>query len=591
MRVLLLLASCLILSSCGKKPPGSAPATSSVKDAPVVVEQTGEPDPIAAPQAVRGGVFTTWGGGYPKSLNMWLDYNSFSSQITGLMFEPLVEMHSTRDEPIGSLAESWEISPDKKTYTFKIHPAAKWSDGRPVTADDVQFYYDVIMNPKNLTSLFRVDMSRFARPEVLDAKTVRITAEEPHWKNFWSAAGFLALPKHAWEKLDFNTINFEFPVVSGPYVLQEVKTNRSISLQRRGDWWGRVKQYNQHKYNFDSLVFKSMEDRVKALETLKRGDFDVYPVYTARIWAQQTDFPQTQKNWVVRQNVYNQEPKAFQGFAINLRRPIFQDARVRQALAHLLNRELMNEKLMFNEYFLLNSYYPDLYPENRNPDAPFLNFDPEKARALLREAGWVVDASGTLAKDGQPFEIVFLHHGDDLRHLNIYLEDLKNVGIRARIDLVSQAAFTKRKDTHEFDLLWANWGASRLRDPETMWHSRTASDVATQNLSGVNDPEIDKLIDAQKTEMDLSRRNDILKQIDQRLTALMPYVLLWQSDHTRLLYWNKFGTPKSVLDKFNREEVAMAYWWFDPEKSRALEAAMKSDSPLPAAPAEVRYAE
>jgi microcin C transport system substrate-binding protein len=524
-------------------------------------------------------------------LNMWLDYNSFSSQIIGLMFEPLVEMHSTKDEPVGVLAESWEISSDKKSYTFKIHPEAKWSDGQPITAEDIQFYYDVIMDPKNLTSLFRVDLSRFARPEVLDARTVRITAQDAHWKNFWAAAGFVAMPKHAWAGKDFNAINFEFPVVSGPYLLDDVKTNRSITLKRRGDWWGRVKQYTQHKYNFDFLVFKAMEDRVKALETLKRGDFDVYPVYTARIWAQQTDFPQVQKNWVVKQSIYNQEPKAFQGFAMNLRRPLFQDQRVREALALLLNRELMNEKLMFNEYFLLNSYYPDLYENNRNPDAPMFNYNPERARALLKEAGWTVDASGRLTKDGKPFEIVFLYHGDDLRHHNIYLEDLKAVGIQARIDQVSQATFTKRKDTHEFDMLWVNWGASRLRDPETMWHSRTEEDIATQNVSGVRDPEIDALIEAQKTEMDTAKRNEILKKIDARLTKLMPYVLLWQSDRTRLLYWNKFGTPKSVLNKFDREDVIPVYWWHDPAKAAALEAAMKSDTALPEPPREVHYTE
>jgi microcin C transport system substrate-binding protein len=587
----LLLSAILLLTGCGKRTGPDRPGGGAVKDLPVTVEQTGELDSIASPEAVRGGTYSAWGGGFPKSLNMWLDFNSFSKSITELMFEGLVEMHSTRDEPRGLLAVSWTISEDRKTFTFQIHPDAKWSDGRPVTAEDIQFYYDVIMNPKHLTSLFRVDMSRFSRPEVLGEKTVRLMANQAHWMNFWTAAGFVAFPKHAWEGKDFNAINFEFPVVSGPYALDEVKMNRSVSLKRRGDWWGRVKKSNQYKYNFDHVVFKSMEDRVKALETLKRGDFDVCAIYTARIWAQQTDFPQVQKNWVVRQTVFNQEPKAFQGFALNLRRPIFQDQRVREALACLLNRELMNEKLMFNEYFLLNSYYPDLYPGNRNPDAPFVKFDPERARRLLAEAGWAVDAGGTLVKDGAPFEIVFLHHGEDLRHLNIYLEDLKSVGIRARVDLVSEATYTKRKDYHEFDMLWANWGATRLRDPESMWSSKTADDIATQNVCGFKDEEIDRLIEAQKTEMDLGRRNEILKAIDRRLTRIMPYVLLWQSDRSRLLYWNKFGTPRTVLNKFDREDVIPIYWWYDSNRADALAEAMRRDQPLPAVPAEVHYTE
>jgi microcin C transport system substrate-binding protein len=594
MKKLSCLIPCLLLVACGK---GGAPTTAQsapkVQDVSVQVETAGEPDPIAAPEAVPGGTFASWQGDYPKSLNVWLDNNSFSQTISSLMFEPLVDLHPTEDRPVGILAQSWEISSDKKTYTFHLNPAAKWSDGTPVTAADVQFFYDVIMNPKNLTSLYRVELSRFSRPEVIDDHTLRVTATEAHWKNFWVAGGLVAFPRQVWAKVDFNTINFDFPVVDGPYGLDEVKTNRSIRLKRRGDWWGRVKKYNEHKFNFDYLVFKSMEDRAKALEFLKTGGFDQYAVYTAKIWAKDATadaFPQVRKNWVVRQNVFNSYPKAFQGFALNMRRPIFEDIRVRQALACLLNRELMNEKLMFESYFLLNSYFPDLYPNDVNPAIPVTKYDPDKARALLKDAGWQVGSDGVLAKDGQPLSITILHYeGSDMRHLNIYLEDMKAVGINANVELVSQATWTKRIDNHEFDMVWANWEDMRLRDPETMWSSKTADDISTQNWCGVKDPETDKLIDEQKTEMDLGKRNEICKQIDQRLMALSPYVLMWQAPSHRLLYWNRFGTPKYVLSKFGNETDALMYWWYDPAKAAALDDAMKRDVSLPALPAEVHY--
>ena len=589
--ICLIPALALLLGACNRPAISPRLVGPPVNDIPVAVEISGESDPIANPAAIKGGTFITWGGEYPKSLNTWLDFNSLSKQVADLLFEPLLGLHPTKDQPVGVLAQSWEISPDKKVYTFKIHPAARWSDGTPVTAGDIQFYYDVIMNPKNLTSMFRVEMSRFERPEVIDDKTVRITAKVPHWANFWTAGGFTALPRHAWKDLDFNQINFDFPVVSGPYKIHEIKTNRSVTLQRRGDWWGRCLAINRHKYNFDYLVFRFMEERNKALETLKRGDFDAYPIYTARIWMEQTRFPQVLKNWVVRQKISNLEPKSFQGFAINMRRPQFQDVRVREALAHLLNRELMLDKIMYNQYFLLNSYYPDLYPDNRNPDAPLLKYDPAKARELLAAAGWKVGNDGFLARDGKPLDLVILHHGEDLPHLNIYLEDLKAVGIRARIDKVSEASHTKRIDEHDFDLVWRNWSASRLRDPEPMWLSKTASDIATQNICAVQDAEIDRLIEQQKLEMDLAKRNDILRKIDKRLTQIIPNVLLWQSDNAKLLYWNRFGTPKTVLDKFNREDAALTYWWFDPKKSAALDEAIKSGRDLPAEPSEVHYSE
>lgn len=589
-RLALFLTAAAFLASCGKSTSSAPQSTSAIQDTPIQLEAGGQIDPIAVPTALRGGSLTAWAGPYPKSLNMWLDYNDFSISVSGLLFEPLLAMHSTKNEPVGVLASSWEISPDKKTYTFHLDPLAKWSDGQPVTAEDVQFYYDVIMNPKNLTSLFRVDLSRFSRPEVLDAHTIRITAEQPHWANFWTAGGLVAFPKHAWKDVDFNKQNFEFPVVSGPYKLGEVKTNRSIQLVRRGDWWGRAKRYNIGKYNFDTLLFKAMEDRNKALELLKSGGLDLLPIYTAQIWAEKTNFPQVQKNWIVRQEIHNKEPIGFQGVAMNLRRPLFQDIRVRQALALLLDRQLMNEKLMFNQYFLQNSYYPDLYPNNLNPATPVIAFDADKARALLKDAGWTVGSSGILEKDGKPLAITILHYdGSDLRHLNIYLQALRSVGIDAKLDVVSMSTFRKRIDNHDFDICWTPWGGTRLRDPEASWSSKTADQIATNNVPGVQDAEIDRLIEQQKTEMDGAKRDEILRQIDARLVAITPYVLMWEKDKKTLLYWNKFGTPASVIDKFNHEDSALVYWWYDPAKAAALEQAMKTNSALPPVPAEVTY--
>ncbi len=551
----------------------------------------GEVDPIANSSAVIGGTYSAWASGWPKSLNMWLDYNSFSAEVMGLMFEPLMQLHSTENKPMGALADSFSISEDKKTFTFHLDPRARWSDGHPVTADDICFYYATIMNPKNLTPIFRVGLSRFDAPVAVDAQTVRITAHEAHWNNFWEAAGLIAFPKHAWEGKDFNQINFDFPVVSGPYGVGEVKTERSLSLKRRADWWGRSKRYNQNKFNFGVIRYRFMEERDKALEAFKKGDYDAYPVYTAAIWAEKTLFDQVQKGWVKRKNIFNREPIGFQGFAINMRRPIFQDVRVRQALAHLLNRELMNDKLMYNQYFLLNAYYPDLYESNQNPNEPMSDYNPGKARDLLLAAGWKPGSDGVLAKDGQKFSIVIPLSSQDLRHYNIYLEDLKKAGIDARLDQISPSTLTKRIDAHEFDMHWEAWGAGRLRDPEPQWLGKTADEQGSNNHTGVKDKTIDSLIALQKTEMDLDKRNDILKAIDVRLLAIKPYVLLWQSDRHRLLWWDRFGTPKYALDKFNREDAVLTYWFVDPAKAKSLCEAKAAGTALPMDTSAVHYAE
>ena len=554
------------------------------------IEKGGEADPIASAEVQKGGVYTTWGGPYPKSLNYWLDSWHISGEIMGLLFESLIGMHSTKNRPVGILAKSWQQSANKKTFTFRIHPKARWSDGKAVGAEDVQFYYDTIMNPKHRTTPVRVLLSRFERPEVIDERTVRIKAKKRYWKAFWDAGFFTAFPKHVWQDKNFNRVNFDFPVVNGPYEIMQIKRNRYALLRRRANWWGRVLRYQQGKYNFDYIRYRFMEDRTTALEAFKKGDFDLYPIYTSSLWVQQTDFESVKKNWVVRQEVYNKEPKSFQGFAINLRRPRFQDIRVRQALCHLLDRELMNAKLMFNQYFLLNSYFPDLYPRNINPKVPHCNYDPPKAHKLLDQAGWKVGPDGIrLNNKGQRFSLSFLTYAADLRHTNIYVEALRKAGIDARIEQLSHATVSEKVDNFKFDLHWINTSGSRLRDPESLFHSRYANEIATSNITGLQDAQVDALMEKLKTEENLEQRNRLLRTLDLRLMKLSPYILLWQADKSRLLYWNRFGTPKYVLDKYNRENAVIAYWRLDLQKAKSLEEARKKDQPLPSEAAKVYY--
>ncbi|SHL25812.1 extracellular solute-binding protein [Fibrobacter sp. UWEL] len=559
-------------------------ASVSEADCPALAddpEATGEFDPIASKDARPCGSITLWGSAMPKSFNMWEDYNSFSAELMGMMYEPLVSLHTTEDREVGVLADSWTVGEDGRTFTFHVDARAKWSDGKPVTAEDVQFYYDVIMDEKNLTPIFKVGLSRFDRPEVVDAQTIKMVAKETHWGNFWEAAGMLAFPKHVWQGKDFNQIRYEFPVVSGPYKIKTFREDRYVELARRADWWGFKKNWNRGKYNFQKIRYRFMNDQTKALEAFKKQDFNAYAIYTSSIWMKQTDFDAVQKGWAVKQRIYNKEPIGFQGMAINLRKPEYQDVRVRKALNYLLNREAMNEKYMYGQYFLQNSYYPDLWPNNTNPTATMYSYNPDQARALFAEAGYKVNAEGVLEKDGKPFKINFITSSEDLRHLTLFQEDLKKVGVVATIEKMSQSTLRKRLDDADFDLYWVNWGAGRLRDPEASWSSETALQKGTNNLSGLQDAVVDSLINLQKTEFDLAKRNEILKALDNRLSEIVPYVLMWQCDHHRILYWNRYGMPEKVLDNFNREDAIPVYWWLDPAKSAALDKAMKEGSNLP----------
>ncbi|MEO6098651.1 MAG: extracellular solute-binding protein [Fibrobacteria bacterium] len=584
---LLLLVVCF--AGCNKKDTGTSKPGKPDADA-VLVESGGDPDPDANPDAVTGGSLNIWGGPAPKTLNPWLDWNWFTKELMGLTFESLIDLHPSKNEPIGILAKSWETSADGKTFTYHIDPRARWSDNVPVTCGDVRFYYDVIMNPKNLTSLFRVGLDRFKQPECPDSLTVVVTAKVDHWLNFYESGGMIALPRHAWEGKDFNLLNWDLPVVSGPYRLDEVKKDRSVSLKRRADYWGFAKRFNEHKYNFETVRWKFMEDPLKVLESFKKGDIDVYPVTRAAVWAEKTDFDQVKKGWVAKTRIYNGNPKSFRGWVINLRRPMFQDVRVREALAYLANRQLMNEKFNHNLLFLLNTYFADLYPDNKSPNRGIREYNPAKARELLTQAGWKSGPDGVLVKDGKRFEISFtLVTGADLRPINVYVEDLKSVGILAKVEEMSWSTYAKRMDKYEFDLGSAGWGGTRLRDPESMWHSRTADEPSSNNWAGVKDKVVDSLIEAQKQAPDLESRNVINTRLDDRLNELLPYILLWEQDSKWLLSWNRFGGAKYVYSRFQDEDCISAYWYADPAKEAALKKAMADGSALPLPPSEVRY--
>ena len=549
------------------------------------------PNPLASPDAVVGGAFTVYVGPYPKSFNYYLDLNVFSSELFGAMYETLLSQDPVTLALEPGVAESWTISDDKMTYTFKINAKAAWSDGQPMTAHDVLWTWQTILKPENMTGPHKIDLERFAEPEVVDDHTIRFQAREAHWKNLLSVGFLQILPKHAYEGQDFNKINFEFPVVSGRYRLGEIKEGIYAKLERRDDWWNRESKRTEGTANFQTLKFMFYEQDDNAFEAFKKGLLDYYPVHKAHLWVSLATGERFDRNWIVKQKVQNYNPVGFQGFAMNARKSPFDDLRVRQAMAQLLNRERMNETLMHNQYFLHRSFYEDLYDAEHPCPNPLITFDKEKARALLKEAGWVANEStGILEKDGKPFTFEFLTRDSNSdKFLVIYKEDLKDVGIEMSINQKDWAAWLKDMDEFNYDMTWAAWGGSVWRDPESMWSSKEADRTAGQNVTGFKDERVDALIEKQKTIFDLQARNEIIREIDGIVYAAQPYVLLWNLNYSRILYWNKFGTPDTVLGKYGDERAAYWYWWNDEDAAAELEQAQADGVPLPAKPAMVTF--
>jgi microcin C transport system substrate-binding protein len=541
------------------------------------------PNPAADPRAVVGGDFSVYLSQYPKSINYYLDVSTQSAQIFGTVFETLLNTNPVSLDYEPWLAERWSISEDKKTFTFILNTKAKWSDGRPITAQDVKWTYDTIVNPKHLTGPHKIDMERFEPPMVINEKTIRFRAKNVHWKNLGAVGGFYILPRHAYHHLDFNKINFEFPVVSGPYRIGEIKEGLWITLNRRPDWWNIQDFRIKGTGNFQSIKFRFFSENENAFEAFKKGEIDLYPVYTARLWVNETKGEKFLNNWIVKQKVYNQNPIGFQGFAMNLRRPPFDDLRIRKAMAFLLDRNKMNAALMYNQYFLHRSYFEDLYDKKtpcRNPETPL---DRQKARDLLREAGWSVNSkTGFLEKNGKRFAFKFLtRDASSEKFLTIYAEDLKDVGIELVIDKKDWAAWARDMDEFNFEMTWAAWGSGIFKDPEGMWLSTEADRRGGSNITGFKNSKVDELIEKQKEIFDIQKRNEIYRQIDEIIYRAYPYVLLWNINYIRLLYWNKFGTPPAVLSKYGDESAAYWLWWQDEDSKVDLRDAIRYRLPLP----------
>jgi microcin C transport system substrate-binding protein len=549
-----------------------------------------EVNPIASPNAVKGGSFKIYAHQFPKSLNYYLDQFSTTARIFTTLFEPLTGNHPITLEPIPHIAKEWKISKDKKTFTFYIDQNAKWSDGKPITAQDVLFTFNTIMDKNNNTPVFRIGLSRFETPKVIDDFTIEFTAKNIHWDNFNTVAtGIYILPKHYFEGKDFNKQVLEFPVVSGPYKLSDVKQGRYIRLVRRGDYWQRAYPFNKGRYNFNEVYYKVYNEEAIGFQAMLKGDMDIFPTYKAATWVSEAKGEKFDKNLIVKQRIFNQKPIGFQGWAMNSRRDIFKDKRVRKAIAHLVDRKTMIEKLAYNEYDSTNSYYPDYYLNSEtNPNEP-IEFDPKKALELLNEVGWKANDKGVLEKDGKEFKITILDRDKGTeKYFTLFMEEAKKIGIIAGLETTDLAAWSKRVDEYDFDLTWTAWGSGIFKDPEPMWLSKYADEKGNHNYAGIKIPEVDELIEKQKTEFSKTKRDSIVKKIDKIIYKEYPYVLLWHLANIRLLYWNKFGKPEMPLGRYGTEDYATDYWWVDTAKKTALEEAIKNNTALPEEPKEVK---
>lgn len=551
------------------------------------------PDPVASPRAKRGGTIRFNGAQGPKSYNGYIDNNAYTRMTFDLMYDCLISTERDTLEFAPALARRWGISDDGRKFEFELDERAKWSDGRPITAEDVKWTFDSVVSPTNDTGVWKTVLGAFESPVIESPRrfSIRKKGDSPKdWRDLMNCAFFPVLPKHAFDGLDFAKLDFENAPVSGPYRLSRINEQVSAEFTRAPFWWREGSPSVRGTCNFERIVVKYYADNENAFEAFKKRAIDVYPVYSARIMAEGTKGESFAKNHILKRRVRNYRPIGFQGFALNMRRAPFDDLKVRQAMAKLIDRETMNRTMMNGEYFLLKSYYTDLYDEKNPCPNRLWEYDPKGAAELLAQAGWKRGVDGMLVKDGRKFTFTFLSRsaGED-KFLALVDHALREQGIEMKIDRKDFAGWMRDMDSFNFDMTWAAWGASVFRMPETMWHSREGKNRGGNNITGFASPEVDRLIEAEKSMMAQADRIKAYREIDRLIAAELPYILLWHTDEQRILYWNKFGMPSTVLGRYDYEEGVLSYWWYDEDRARELKAAVNDAMCLPDVPVKVDF--
>ncbi len=512
MRTLLLLIFCIVVATgtfaCkrgGDEGQGSAEAQTQVSD-----QNTGEP--------VDGDWLIYHLSAEPATLNPITATDAYESRInSGNIYETLLDRDNETLELYPLLAESWEISDDKLTYTFKLKKDVKWHDGTPFTALDIVFSYKSIMNPKVDSPQLRAYYQEIKDVTALDDHTVRFVYARPYFLGLEFCGGMPIVPKHIFDDGDFNTNPAgRDPIGTGPYKFVKWTTGREIALEKNNDYWGEKPKLNR-------LIFKIITDNTVAFQVLKKQQLDVSGL-TPIQWDKQTSSPSFKKNF--DKLSYFTPNYSYVGW--NMRKPFFADKRVRQAMTHLLNRELILKTILLDlGAIVTNPFYINSKEYDKSLE-PY-PYDPDTARRLLDEAGWVdSNGDGVRDKDGVKFEFEFLIPGGSEtgeKIATIFKEEVDKMGINMDIRKTEWAVFTTRLNERKFDAVTLAWSMGVESDPYQIWSSTQAKKGS--NFVGFINEEADKLIDQARTEFDRSKRIELYRRFSKIVHEEQPYSFLF----------------------------------------------------------------
>lgn len=519
----------------------------------------------------------------------------------GFLFESLVT--SSADEAFseyGLIAESIEMPADRSSVAFTLRPQARFHDGAPITADDVIYSFETLKAKGR--PFFRFYYANVAKVEKLGERQVRFSFSGGENRELPLIIGQMPiLSKAYWQGRDFEATTLDPPVGSGPYRIERFEAGRFIVYQRDDKYWGKDLPVNRGRYNFDRLRYDYYRDTTVALEAFKADAYDIRPENVAKLWATGYDFPAFQQGLVKKVEFPKQMPSGMQGFAFNTRRPLFQDPRVRQALAYAFDFEWSNRNLFHGLYTRTRSYFdnsdlasrelpsadelkileplrdqipPQVFAETYAPpvanDAEGLRTNLSRALQLLQEAGWTFkDRKLVNAKTGQAFSFEILLNAPTWERIALpFVRNLERLGIEASVRTVDSAQYENRVNTFDFDMIVEVWGQSLSpgNEQREFWGSGAADSPGSRNVVGVKNPAIDRLVDLVIAAPDRDSLITRARALDRVLLWNHFIIPHWHIPYDRIAYWDKFGLPAVTP----MQGVQLDAWWVDPNKDASL---------------------
>ncbi len=503
------------------------------------------------------------------------------------------------DEPFaryGLIARDIELSTDKLSMLITLEPKATFSDGSPITAEDVKFSLDILKSEKThpFYSSYFQDIDR---AEVIDPHHIRFFFKMANREIHIIACELPIFPKAYYAKHPFNEEGLTIPVASGPYVIHSFSIGKNIVYKKNPDYWAAGHPTRKNSFNFDTITYKFYKDQIISVEAFKAHDYDFMAVNIAKQWIRDMRGARFDSGEIQKHYLKHQLNAGMQGFVFNTRRPLFKDPLVRQALGLAFDFTWTNNSLFFGQYkqsysyfnnsiyaapglpgdrelHLLNQVKADLPPQVfTTPITPVstekkgqLRQNLRLAKKLLAEAGWQYKDGALRNQNGQPFEFeIMLASPSFERVMAPFAGNLEKLGIKASYRTLDIALYVRNMRQFDYDVMVNVFGQSQSpgNEQRSMWSSESVNQQGSHNYAGVNSKAVDFLVEAIIHAKDQEDLTAACRALDRALWYGYYVIPNWYAPAHRVVYWHKFAGPETIPLYYSTFDILMTWWQKD----------------------------